>query len=640
MKSTTLWCALSVAACHHPQSPATGDAPMSDAPIVDAPPDVVDASPDAATPLGDPFGGLVQLPPACSSDGWCWWQPAPSGTFYNRIVSSSPANIWIVGGGPPGYAAILQWDGHVWTAHQPPVPPGYPACEFPMAVSTIGHDNTWLVYGNLVEHWDGGTWSIVYASTASGVTLNGVWVDPTGDAWVTASDGTVARWHGSTPTIWQFGSYMGSIWGTAPDDIFVTSVGSIFHFDGTAFSRIYSGGKTAAWYQGAPGDVWITGGDAAMLHWNGHSVTEVSAPAVPSHGVIQSAAFVSRSDVSWIATGATAGPTYLVHWDGAHLATTTIDHPANALGEDPCGLLGSAQVIDGAWWIVCADGGVATMIGAHTLAPVISPWTGIGSLWGTSTSDLYLATGAELRHWDGATWTTTPRQTAGLRGVKVNGGSVLFGVHTTGPTTFIDRFDGTSWTSTVVSSSGLVNSVYPLGPDEALLVGTTGSAYHYQAGVVAPIASGTTANLVDIFAPDGDHAWIAGDRGTLLQWDRSLPGIFTPDASFPATTDDLRAITGAGGLVSVIAANQNHAWMKPAIGPWRLVDTQVFPVSIAAINDHDVVVVGTDSGDAARWNGTSFVREVYPSWRGLQTLYALPDGTTYLSGPSGVIMHP
>jgi hypothetical protein len=647
MKSTVVWC-VALAGCHQTPQRVAGDAASPDAASADA---AADALPmiDAATGSADPFGGLVTMTPACSKDSWCWWQPTPSGTFYNRIVSSSPDNIWLVGGGPPGYAAILQWDGKAWKAHTPPVPTNYPAYLFPMAVSTISQTDTWLVYGNLVEHWDGAAWTIVQTNTASSVTLNGVWVDPGGDAWVTASDGSVTRWHGGTSTVFATGSYMGSIWGTAADDIFVTTVAGLFHYDGSGFARIYSGPATAGWYQGVKNDVWISGDNATILHWDGHTITALAAPGVPTHGIVQSADYAAATDISWIATGATAAPTYRVHWDGAQLTSVAIDQQASGLGEAPCGQLGSARVIDGKWWVVCADGGVATMTGSATLTAVISPWTGTGSFWGTSQTDLYLATGTDLRHWDGTSWTRTPQPVGGIRGVQTSSGNVLFGMHAVaGPktTTYLDRFDGTAWTSMQVTQftsadpSQWLSSVVPLGPDEALLVGNSGGAYHYQAGSLTPIASGTTADLADVWAPDSDHAYVTGAGGTLLLWDRAEPGLLKPDVSFPATTEDLRAIAGAGGLTWVIAPGQTHVWVRPASGVWQTVNTGVIPVAIAAINDHNVVVVGADAGEAARWNGMTFVGEIYPSWRGLQTLYALGDGTTYLSGLSGVITHP
>jgi hypothetical protein len=56
------------------------------------------------------------------------------------------------------------------------------------------------------------------------------------------------------------GVYAGTIWGTAPDDVFISSIGSLLHYDGTggAFTSVYSNGKTAGWCEGVKGDVWIS----------------------------------------------------------------------------------------------------------------------------------------------------------------------------------------------------------------------------------------------------------------------------------------------------------------------------------------------------------------------------------------------
>jgi hypothetical protein len=61
---------------------------------------------------------------------------------------------------------------------------------------------------------------------------------------------------------------------------------------------------------------------------------------------------------------------------------------------------------------------------------------------------------------------------------------------------------------------------------------------------------------------------------------------------------------------------------------------------MVALAADDVVIAATDSGIVSRWNGTAFAIEYYPAWRGLNRLFALPDGTTYLSGASGIVMHP
>lgn len=630
--------ALVLAACSSPRQSPADDAP----PAPDGPPDAAMAS--------DPFAAFAAMPPVCSSDNWCWWEPTPSGEYYNRIVSSSPDNIWIVGGGPPSYAAILQWNGQAWIAHKPPVKPGYPEYQFPMAISTAGPDNTWMVYGNLVERYDGTSWNIMDENTASLVTLNGVWVDPSGDAWVTQSDGVIKRWHGDTPTVMAAGVYAGSIWGTAPDDVFFTTIGGVYHYAGTSFAPVYTGGKTAGWYQGVKDDVWISGGDGAILHWDGTAITEMSG-AVPSSATVQSADYAKFNDVSWVA--GSAAPSKLIHWDGTQFTTTAIETAYTPIGDNACTSLGSVRVIDGKWWIVCSSGVVATKSGPSTLELITGPWDANGTMWGTSKTNLYLAPGGDLRHFDGTTWTRIAKPMAivrGRAGAGIDGADELFGAHRTNvagqDTGYFDHFDGATWTAIPVVTSKVpdpirfISSVYPLGPDEAMIVGGAGLAFHYQSGALTPIAPGTTVDLAGIWGPDADHLWITGGNGTLLQWDRANPGVFTRDPTFPTTTDNLRDIANTGGATWILAENEPYVWRKLAGGDWQTVATSVIPMSMAAISDANVVVSSTTSGWAARWNGTTFAIESYPSWRGLQNVFALPDGTTYLAGSSGIIVHP
>ncbi len=275
----------------------------------------------------------------------CRWEaPTPSGTFYSWVVSSSPDNIWIIGGGPPGYAAILQWNGQMWIEHKPPVGPSDPEFVFPMATSTIAQDNTWLLYGEYVEHWNGTSWKIDYTN-AGAITLNGVWVDPTGDAWVTTSgDGKVRQFHDDQVVLTLMtGTYNGEIWGTAPDDFFISSIGALLHYDGVTFTKVF-GGKTVAGYQGVKNDVWI-GGDS-IVHWDGTAITDLN-PNLATAATVVPAHYAGSNDVTWLSDGASYAPALLMHWDGTQITETPVDPGSTPLEDNICAELAAAQVIDG-----------------------------------------------------------------------------------------------------------------------------------------------------------------------------------------------------------------------------------------------------------------------------------------------------
>ncbi|HTR54910.1 MAG TPA: hypothetical protein VMJ10_29690 [Kofleriaceae bacterium] len=159
--------------------------------------------------------------------------------------------------------------------------------------------------------------------------------------------------------------------------------------------------------------------------------------------------------------------------------------------------------------------------------------------------------------------------------------------------------------------------------------------------LIDPITTGTTNDLAAVWGPDADHLSITGANGTLLSWVRTNPTVFTPDPSMPATvTDYLADIAFAGTTEWIIAPNQTYVYRRVGSGAWQTVDTITSPQSIAALSDTDDVVNGNDSGLVSRWNGSAFALETYPAWRGLQSLYALPDGTMLLTGESGFVSHP
>ena len=627
------------------------------APLADAPTSTSDAgSPDASVPA-DPFTSLENLPPVCSSDGWCWLWPTPSGARYNQITSSDPDNIWIFGGGVPSFSPIMQWNGQKWITHTPPVPAGYPPYLYPMGLSTTGPNNAWMAYNDLVEHWDGTSWTIV---NTPGVQLMGIWATPSGNAWVTDNLGNVTEWTPAGVTLKTFstGTLVGAVWGTAEDDFFVTTLGGMFHYDGSNLLSIYHGGKTAASYQGAKQDVWISGNQGVILHWNGSVMTDIPT-GVSSQALVLSAGYAADDDISWIQNGPGGSPANFLHWDGTQVTVTPVDPASQVtpLGTTRCMDLGGAQIIAGKWWIVC-DGGAVMTVSGTSLVPVIDPLTAL-DMWGTSMTDLYISTGAELHHWDGATWTREIRPVVGLAGnpgAGVGGANELFGLDVEGAvdgsgtyiyTIDVVHFDGAAWTSTQATQFPLSGPLeflaapYPLGPGEAMIVGQQGTAFHYANGTLTPIATGTTNDLAGVWGPDHDHLSITGSNATLLSWDRANPGVFTPDPSFPTTaTDNLLDITGAGGTTWIIPANQTYMWMKPAAGAWQQVDAKIPPTAIAAHTATDVVVNGNDAGAVSHWNGTEFVRELYPSGDELGKTFMLPDGTTFLYDLTGVAYRP
>jgi hypothetical protein len=629
-----LACALALAACGGPShdGPPGPDAGAGDA-----------APPPDTVPLGDPFAALQALPATCTADHWCWRTPRPAGNDYDRVYATAADNLWLLG----QHGTVMQWDGHAWTTHHPPVPAGQLPAQFPFSISGRRAGDMWLIFGATVQHWDGAAWAIRDTVPPSGiVTFDSVWAAPGGDVWVTLSNGTLHR--STAGGAFQpvasgcGGCFLGSIWGTADDDFFITTLpAGILHYDGRSFSRSYAGPMIAGSYLGTRGDVWVAGGDGALLHWDGAAWTAVPT-GLPSW-VITGVAARAPDDVWWWATRSSAMSAFL-HWDGASLTTTPVDTA------DIGAFLYSGAIVDGKWWLVGGAGAIYTRSGPDSVAPIVDPQVdGMQSMWGSSADRMYFASGGQIRHWNGQTTEVLPIAAAQIAGVRTGDVDELFaaGYDLTpdlqGYIASAYHFDGVAWANTEIARSTIAEhrtftKLVGLGPGEALAVGRGGLAYRYAAGAWSPIAIGTTVDLAGVWAPDADHAWITGAGGTLLTWQRSAPDVAVPDATLPPTTADLGAIHGADGEVW-ISAGGSQALHGSAAG-WTLVSTLVASDGIFAISARDVVVASSAQSAIARWDGERFTLEDSGSGTATPVVFRPPGGPMLAGWLWGMVEHP
>ncbi len=262
MRALILLSVLAACGSPHAQSPADATTSPDGAIVPDAPADAApDGAPDAGPPA-DPFVAIQKLPGICTSTGWCWRIPTPTGNDYDNVFATDPNNVWLT-----GWDLALQWTGQAWISHHLPVLTDLPEGQRVFAIGGTAATNMWLVYGSALEHWDGTAWTIVESQPLGGNPAYGtIWVAPdTGDAWVTISTGHVEHFHGTTKIddLVACNCFLGKIWGTSSTDIYLTSIGRQLHYNGTSFSIINSVGTFAGW-QGAPGDAC---GSAAPARW-------------------------------------------------------------------------------------------------------------------------------------------------------------------------------------------------------------------------------------------------------------------------------------------------------------------------------------------------------------------------------------
>src|SRR5262249_32684197 len=153
-------------------------------------------------------------------------------------------------------------------------------------------------------------------------------------------------------------------------------------FDGRMFATAYRGSSPIGSFVGvAEDDIWVSGADGALLHWNGEAWAMI--PTGVGSGYLRGAAARGREDVWWGDAGTTSAMSAFVHWDGKTLTATPVD--TSALGV----FIYSAAVIDGRWWLVGGGGAVYTKDGDASIAPIVDPHVmNLQGMWGASDDDM------------------------------------------------------------------------------------------------------------------------------------------------------------------------------------------------------------------------------------------------------------
>ncbi len=590
---------------------------------IDGPVDAASSdAPDAHPPYADPFGPLAMMPGTCSSDQWCWMAPRPAGNSYDHEFATAPDNVWLIGGN----GVAIQWDGVQWHDRTPPTIPPMNTWELAFSISGLAPNDMWLALDSTMQHWDGTAWTIV----DSGYRFGNVWESPKGEVWCTLLGGD-SVWHlvPGMPAQLVGIAGAGNVWGLSADDFWVMATSSIVHYQSGQFTTAYGGTDILGMVGGAAlDDMWFGGGNV-LVHYANGTFTRMTT-GLANNTFINFAGASSTSDVSFWSNGS------IVHWDGTALTTTPVT--PNAVG-------GEARIIGGTWWLAGLDGGVATISGTTEQVIVDPDGWNLRPLWGSKGTDMYWAsteypTVNQVRHWDGSQWTELPVYANALDGTHSAAGNELFG----GQAGALLHYDGATWTSTQPEpgSPRVFNKVWATGSGEAIAIGSMGFAYRYTAGAWTLITPPTNDDLLNIWGPDADHAWITTSANTVLVWDRANPGVLTPDPLFPgAGTDMFSAMHGADGIAWIGISNDAAIWRGTSAGWTRGSSGFTIVSSVWATSATDVVTAATGSAYLTRYDGTTWVRENINSWYAVgRYLYRPPGGPMYLVENQDVLVHP
>jgi len=186
---------------------------------------------------------------SCSSDGFCWLNPLPTGVDLTAVHGSSAKDVWAVGG--LGY--VLHWDGSEWRRVASPDP------SVPLkAVWVFSPSDVWVAGGDRVNgvpsrafHWDGADLTDFDTGNAEAGDL---WASSPSDVWLRSWEGeSLLHYDGTswterdppTPERDSFDTFqVTSLWGSAVDDVwsvarnFSQDTWSVLRWDGSSWTPI------------------------------------------------------------------------------------------------------------------------------------------------------------------------------------------------------------------------------------------------------------------------------------------------------------------------------------------------------------------------------------------------------------------
>lgn len=164
-------------------------------------------------------------------------------------------------------------------------------------------------------------------------------------------------------------------------------------------------------------------------------------------------------------------------------------------------------------------------------------------VWGTSESNVYVAGGNGVHHYDGSTWSqpfVDPSIDYCLGIWAAPNGEVF--VTANSPRDSILHFDGTDWKFEYLGAwMPILEDIWGSAPDDVFAVGDGGTIIYYDGTSWTPMTSGTNNQLFGVWGSSSADVYAVGEMGTILHYDGAA---WNPEA--PLTTKTLCAVWGSG----------------------------------------------------------------------------------------------
>lgn len=174
----------------------------------------------------------------------------------------------------------------------------------------------------VLVHFNGTAWSTVSGLTTD---IDAVWASSTSNAWFAGSSAAV-RWNGSTFTSYPLTGQLAGVSGTGSSDVYVTGEdANVRHWNGSAWSSMNPGAGTtyATVLAVAVNNAWVSDftPNKQTVRWNGSTWTPFSTGGASFNGM----SALSTSDI-WGAGGSKIG-----HWNATSWTVDSTSFPGAVL---------------------------------------------------------------------------------------------------------------------------------------------------------------------------------------------------------------------------------------------------------------------------------------------------------------------
>jgi hypothetical protein len=332
------------------------------------------------------------------------------------------------------------------------------------AIGGSSASDVWVTgTGGVTLHYNGSTWTLV--SPVIGTNLLGVTSGSASSVAIVGSQGTLLNYSGSTFALSpQAGVPIYGIWATDTNDIYASSVGTILHYNGSAWTSAYAGANDT--YNAISGasdnEIFTVGslGDASIF-------TTLWSNVNFGTGSINDVWVVNANLVYGVGNGGQVG-----YYNGSsYLALTPASSSANL----------TAVWADKATnvYTVATNGSIAHLTSG-------SSFTAMSSGTGTQLNAIH-----------------------GLSGVDVwaagNSGTVLQSLAGT-----------TKWTLGNAGTTSNLHGIWDAGSGDVYAIGDAGTIQHYNGTEWLNMPSGVTSALRAVHGTSETHIIVGGDNGVVL----------------------------------------------------------------------------------------------------------------------------